>query len=532
MESRRIWAKKAVWGKIRWQSIGIALILLIAAAARLIKLGTLPDGTYTDEAYGAYLAYGIMTEGMDDYGYRFPVYFTAWGSGMNVLYSYVGALFFRLFGVSLTVYRIPQALLGVFAVYGIYVICREVFDSETALLAALALAVNPWHIMMCRFGLESNLAPNLFLIGLMLLVLGLKRKKGLLIPAAVCFGLVLYAYAITWLFLPLFLILCLVFCHSWLPGKRMTLVFGGILFVMAVPLFLFLAVNLEMLPEIRTAFFSVPRLTGFRGGELSHGNILTGMGKLFTLLFKEQGDGRVLLSCDVTGAYYYFTTPLMLIGVLCHAAELVKNRKKGRQELSFVWLAWLLCAGIVSVMNQSLTMIHINMIHIPMIFYGAYAIRSLDRLLGSRRAGVTCAAFYLFSFAFFGRVYSVYAFPDFFDEKPYEAVQAARQIAGEEGTVTIVGFDATYKYPNLMWQEKWDIRDYAENKVMDSDPYFANLLEYGNYRYIDEGLEAGVEPEGVYVIKEYQAGDFRRLGFEISRVNAEYAVASMRPGGL
>lgn len=30
-----------------------------------------------------------MTEGIDNRGYRFPVYFVAWGSGMSVLYSYL-----------------------------------------------------------------------------------------------------------------------------------------------------------------------------------------------------------------------------------------------------------------------------------------------------------------------------------------------------------------------------------------------------------------------------------------------------------
>ena len=156
--------------------IGIWLILFLAAVSRLIWLGSIPKGTYTDEAYGAYLAYGLLTEGMDDWGYRFPVYFTAWGSGMNALYLYIGSLFFRLFGVSLTVYRLPQALMGICAIYALYVLCREIFDIRMALLASLALAVNPWHIMMCRFGLESNIAPNLFLVGLMFLVLGVKKR--------------------------------------------------------------------------------------------------------------------------------------------------------------------------------------------------------------------------------------------------------------------------------------------------------------------------------------------------------------------
>lgn len=523
--------RRAYFNKIKRPETGLVLVLLLAAAARLIRLGTLPGGTYTDEAYGAYLAYGLLTEGMDDYGIRFPVYFIAWGSGMNALYPYIGALFFRLFGVSLTVYRLPQALTGIAAVFALYVLCRELWNTETALLAALLLAVNPWHIMMCRFGLESNLAPNLFLVGLMFLALGLKRRKGCLLAAAVCFGLTLYAYAICWIFLPTFLLLCLVFCYRWLPDRKTTLLFCGILFVLAVPLFLFLGVNLELIPEIRTSFFSVPKLTGFRGGELSPGNIKAGLGALYTLLIEEQGDGRVLLSCDVTGAYYYFTTPLWIFGVVCHAVSLVKKGRRGAFDLSFVCLAWFLCAVVVSILNSSLTMIHVNMIHIPVIYYGAYGIRQLDRFLRSRKASCACAAFLLFSFVFFEKVYTEYAFPDFFDEKPYEAVEAAKEIAGEGGVVTIVGFDATYKYPNLLWKEKWNIKDYAQNKVMDGDPYFANLLEYGRYRYIGEALDDGLDPEGVYVIREYQTGDFRQRGFQIIRVNEEYAVAAMQPDG-
>jgi 4-amino-4-deoxy-L-arabinose transferase-like glycosyltransferase len=504
-----------------------AAIVLLAAVSRLLFLGSLPDGTYTDEAYGAYLAYGILTEGIDDHGYGFPVYFTAWGSGMNALYIYIGALFFRLFGTSLLVYRLPQAFLGIAAVFAMYAVCRELFDERCGLLASLALAVAPWHIMMCRFGLESNLAPNLFLIGLMLLVYGLKRgKPGLLYAAAVVWGLTLYAYAITWIFLPLFLVLCLIFCRAYLPPKKTVFAFGGILFVLAVPLFLFLAVNFDLIGEINTQFFSVPKLTGFRNGELSPSNLLKGLGALAELVFKEQGDGRVLLSCDATGAYYYFTAPLAVLGIAAHALRLAKGIRKGRTDLSFVFFAWLFSAAFVSALNTSLTMIHVNLIHIPVIFYGAYGIRFLDELIRSKKVSLSCAAFYLVSFLFFGSTYLSYGFPDFFGEEPYEAVELAREIAGEGNPVTIVGFDATYKYPNLCWREKWNIRDYAENRVTDEDPYFADLLAYGEYRYIDEDLEE-VEEIGVYVIKDYQTGEFRGRGFDIIRVNEEYAVAAM-----
>lgn len=83
-------------------------------------------------------------------------------------------------------------------------------------------------------------------------------------------------------------------------------------------------------------------------------------------------------------------------------------------------------------------------------------------------------------------------------------------------TITIVGFDATYKYPNLLWQERFPVREYAENRVMDGDPYFANLLSYGQYRYIEDTGEEErgypLDTDSVYVLKDYQVGEFRKQG--------------------
>lgn len=188
----------------------IIVILFIAACTRLIALDRLPAGVLPDEAYGAYNAWGLMTEGLDSRGYLYPVYFVAWGSGMSVLYSYLAIPMFGLLGVNILAYRLPQAILGIFSVYGIYRLSRELFDRKTALLLAFVLSVNPWHIMNTRFGLDANMAPGMFLIGLMFLVQGVKKKSRYLAGAAVFLGAALYCYALTWIVIPLFLLLCAV----------------------------------------------------------------------------------------------------------------------------------------------------------------------------------------------------------------------------------------------------------------------------------------------------------------------------------
>lgn len=504
----------------------ILTILFVASCLRLIALGVYPRGTYTDEAYGAYIAYGLLTAGMDDRGCHFPVYFIAWGSGMNALYSYLGMLFFRLFGVSLLIYRLPQALLGILSIAAFYILCRELFGRKEALFFAFVLAVNPWHIMMCRFGLESSLAPGMFVIGLTFFVLGLLRKSTYLVLAAIFWGLTLYCYAMTWLVLPLFLLLAVIFCGRWIPVKKVTVFSVVILFILALPLLLFVMINLGLLSEIRTSFFTIPRLTGFRGGELSLAHIKEGLRDFYQILIVNQGDSKALLSPKPTGAYYYFTTPFMIYGIIHHVYVMIKHYRRGKNDLSVLLLIWLVSAGTVGVINLNLTMIHLAMIHIPVIFYGAYGIYQFAKIIKSKWFLRACMAFYTVSLTFFGEWYVHQEFSFFSDERPREAVARAKEIAGKDGTVTIFS-SSIYKFPNLLWNEKFDIKDYVENAATNEDPYFIELLEYKDYRYIVDASVNNVSPDGVYVIHENRIGDFVALGFQVEKINDTYAVAAM-----
>lgn len=157
----------------------LLMILGVAAVTRLAGLGKIPEGILPDEACAAYNAWALMTEGMDNRGYGFPVYFIAWGSGMNTLYSYLSIPFLWLFGATTMVYRIPQALFGILGVLAAYVLGRELLDEKFGLLFSFLLAINPWNIMIDRFALESNLAPAMFLISLTLLVLGIRKTPGI-----------------------------------------------------------------------------------------------------------------------------------------------------------------------------------------------------------------------------------------------------------------------------------------------------------------------------------------------------------------
>ena len=501
-------------------------ILLLAACARLIGLDSLPDGVLPDEAYGAYNAYSLMREGIDSRGYTYPVYFVAWGSGMSVLYSYLAVPLMRLFGTAIAVYRIPQAAVGIASVYAMYHLGKDLFDKKMGYLLAFVLAINPWHIMNTRFGLDANMAPGLFVIALCFLVKGVKRNHKYLILAAVFLGGVLYCYALSWIMVPVFLVLALIVYYKRIPRTWYTVLFVALLFGMALPLLLFVGINLRLLPEIRTEFFSIPKLPGFRGEELDMTHILDGMKALGGILL-HQYDGVEYTASKMVGAYYLFTTPFMIIGIIAHVISFVKGRKeckKGECELHFVFLIWLLSAFLMSILNENITIIHVNLIHIPLIFYGAYGIWQLAEWWKNKMILPVCIAFWCVSFVMFYYQYATEPTTYFFDERADEIIEVAKEAAGD-GMVTLVGY-TTIKYSNLFWHEKPSAAHYSANVVYTGLPAWAEMESYGQFRYINTTEEA-VEP-GVYIIPVEPRGyeeDLRHKGFDIQSVNDRFSLA-------
>ena len=84
-------------------------LLFLGVCVRLYRFGSAPPGLNQDEAFAAYDAWALLHYGTDSSLHRFPVYLTAWGSGMNALESYFMIPFLALFGVKVWVLRLPQS---------------------------------------------------------------------------------------------------------------------------------------------------------------------------------------------------------------------------------------------------------------------------------------------------------------------------------------------------------------------------------------------------------------------------------------
>ena len=141
-------------------------LLGLGLFARVYRFGSAPPGINQDEAFAAYESWALLHYGQDSSLHTWPVYLTAWGSGMNALESYLMIPFLAVFGVKTWVIRLPQLLLGLAALPAAFSVGKRMADVRGGLCALAVLALCPWHILLSRWALESNMAPNLLLLGL------------------------------------------------------------------------------------------------------------------------------------------------------------------------------------------------------------------------------------------------------------------------------------------------------------------------------------------------------------------------------
>jgi predicted membrane-bound mannosyltransferase len=138
-------------------------ILVVGALVRLLEFGSIPPGLNHDEASLGYDTYALLHHGIDRNGFHNPVLFYSWGSGMAALPGYLDAPFILLFGLSPAPLRAVNLVTGIVSIGVLYALVRRSGDHTLAVIAAFFLAISPWHIMMSRSALDTNLLPALFL---------------------------------------------------------------------------------------------------------------------------------------------------------------------------------------------------------------------------------------------------------------------------------------------------------------------------------------------------------------------------------
>lgn len=501
------------------QKNSIFLTLLIALGGillRVYKLGIVPGGWQMDEAYSAWTAFSLFHSGIDSAGYSFPVYFEAWGHGMNALNSYLMLPLIGLNGghISLAAARTPQVLVSILSLGAVYALARK-FSSNANWTFFLA-AICPWHVMMTRWGLESDLAPGFLILGLCFFVYGLDNHR-LLPLSALCYGLSLYCYATIWMIVPLMLLLQGIYClrHKRLRPDRWLALSVLILAVLAFPLISFLLVNMGYLDGFAIGPFSVYKMTMFRGNELAHSfsDVISNLKNLL-YLFYHQDVGRPYDVIMPYGFFYDIGRFFIFFGILFTLLDCFNAVLRREFSWSFLLLIQLVGAAVVGLMIP-VNMTQINCVYLPLIFCEATGVaRFLELLSGLRKwmataAGALVVLVYLLCLGGFQyRYYTDYKelVSAYFQEGTEAAVQYALQIAQEKQTDVYVN-DAL-KYPNVLLASETTGREYLDTVVysenLPAPESFAKNQVVFHMGYDTEHLD----PEQIYIIYKIDADVF------------------------
>jgi 4-amino-4-deoxy-L-arabinose transferase-like glycosyltransferase len=129
------------------------LILLLAAAFRLVALPDLPPGLAQDEVLDADIALFIR-------GGEHALFFRH-GYGHEPLYHYLAAPFAPLLGDNWLAIRLPSVYLGLLLVALTMRWARRDYGAAAALVAGLGLAISWWPVVFSRIGIRPILAPLL-----------------------------------------------------------------------------------------------------------------------------------------------------------------------------------------------------------------------------------------------------------------------------------------------------------------------------------------------------------------------------------
>ena len=299
-------------------------ILMLAIVLNTYRLGEVPRGVHVDEAGMTYDAYCIANYGVDRFLKHLPVYFINFGGGQNALYTYLAAIVIKIVGFyNDTIIRIPALILSVIEVIMAYFLVKEFKGRKQGLLFMFLVTIMPWHIMKSRWGLESYLLSPMLLFSIYSLVKAVKSGKlWTYALSGLIFGITLYTYALSYIVIPLFLLLTLIYLLIKKKVKlKQIIVFCIPLMILAIPLILMLMVQKGWIGEI-DGFITIPKLHKSRLSEIDITKFLYNVRNLKYVFVTPLIDYNGI---EGFGPLYPLGTILMCIGLIITIVKIIKN---------------------------------------------------------------------------------------------------------------------------------------------------------------------------------------------------------------
>jgi 4-amino-4-deoxy-L-arabinose transferase-like glycosyltransferase len=464
----------------------IIWVISIGILLRCIYFPNVPPGINQDEASAAYEAYSLLLTGKDRWGNPFPIYFPGWGSGQNVLYSYLTIPAIAIFGLNIFSARIVNVVFGILTLPLMYVCVKSIFNTRIAFYSTLLLAILPWHIMMSRWGLESNLLPFFLLLGTYSIHQSIFRKnlRGVIVFSLLPWALSLYAYAVSIFIIPPFMILIFYLCKERILKRQWEWTFSLIIFILiSMPLFLFLIKNQVIKSNFGFERFlpiSIPLLPYQRSQEASRA---IGQNLQDNIRFILNGfDDRLIWNTPPFFLPLFMATfPFLWIGILV----LIRKFRGGYYNFFLLWLM----ATIPILFLVKLNINRGNAIFIPIIVLSVFGFQKIKYSLKSQ---YMCKILNLIV-AIWISINSILFTLDYFSVYPKmvstefqvgleNAINTAIEIAEPEEKILLTK-DIPLNYIYVLFFKQIDPNSFQKNVVYSFQKDSYRVEEYGRFYF-------------------------------------------------
>lgn len=507
------------------------LIFIIALILNTYKLGIIPSGVNCDEAGMTYDAYAIANYGTDRFQNKYPVYFTNYGDGQNALYTYLTSILIKVFGnYNTLIIRVPALIISMAEVVISYLLVKQFRSKKESLLFMLLVTISPWHIMKSRWALESYLLSPFLLFSIFALVKAIKDEKYKILKyviSGILFGITLYTYAISYIVIPLFLSLMLIYLIVLKKVKVKEVIALAIpLCILALPLVLVQLVQKDIIKPIYS-FITIQKLFKYRVGELSLAKFSENLGTLKYALFCDKMNYNSIAGF---GTLYYIGTISMIAGLINIAikylSEIIKrirNRVKYTEEnkenkelnLDIIMLLMFISNFIITILTD-MNANKLNGIFISATYFELVTLRSLYKYnkLSFHMIIIT----YVLYFALFIKSYLVvmdYNYKPCFDNG---AVCAFEDDLLKNTNKKIYGDNILYIYK--LYANPISPEEFNKDVVFKNN----RVVGFGNYKDIYLNTN-NIDENAIYLTyNQYKASELENRGFKIKKFNYCYVI--------
>ncbi|MDO9513470.1 MAG: glycosyltransferase family 39 protein [Elusimicrobiota bacterium] len=483
----------------------LILILALSAFLRIYKLGQIPCGIYCDEAANGYDSFCILKSGADMHGRILPWVINHHNIDfLEPLYVYLSIPFIALFDLSVFSTRLLAALTGILTVLSVFLLSRELFGAKTALVAALFIALSPWHLHFSRVAFRAILSPFFITTGLFFFFRSFRKPSSLAV-SALAFGLALNSYTAAKISVPLMLlVLFLIYRKELISAMK-----NNSNFSRCAGVSLFILFFLAATAYIPLLIYKNPRYK-----ELSV--FFTAEQPLFIFLknfFKHLSPGFLFISGDANlrhgisgfGQQLHIMTLFIPAGILFA----FRNKKKKLILLILFFLIGILPAAVT---NKGIPHALRAITSFPFLeILASYGAFKLYETLSKKKSGgkiiaVLLSLFFILNSALFIKTY-FYSYPaesrDWFQNPAIEAFNYARTARGHHKYIVLSdGLVHPYILPLFF------------EKINPAEPLKENKIKYIISVNDIDGTYNALKKESLFIV----AGD------ELSDVRARYCL--------